>query len=165
MLNQKYVENSNVERFNMKEENEKEKIDVDIIKLFLVRIFGGSIYDYSIQKRNNELIVKCETDHFVAEFLENSICVDLKFREDIERMVFNTATQEEIKRFAPSISKTFSTALYYEFRTGVINRIKIEVRSIFNDLIYPLKEKVLRSVTEDYIRSLKIAETVGRKEK
>ena len=149
----------------MKEESEREKIDVDTVKLFLGRIFGGSIYDYNVQERNNELIVKFETDSFVAQFLESSICVDLKFRDDIERMVFNTATLEEIKRFAPSVSKAFSTALYYEFKSGIMNQIKKEVKSIFCDLIYPLKEKVLRNVTEDYIKSLKIAETVGRKEK
>ena len=149
----------------MKEESEREKIDVDTVKLFLGRIFGGSIYDYSIQERNNELIVKFETDSFVAQFLESSICVDLKFRDDIERMVFNAATLEEIKRFAPSVSKALSTSLYYEFKNGIMNQIKKDVKSIFYDLIYPLKEKVLRNVTEDYIKSLKIAETVGRKEK
>ena len=149
----------------MKEESQREKIHVDTVKLFLGRIFGGSVDDYNIQERNNELIVKFEADNFVAQFLESIICVDLKFRDDIERMVFNTATLEEIKRFAPSVSKAFSAALYYEFRNGVVNQIKKEVKSIFCDLIYPLKEKVLRNLTEDYIKSLKIAETVGRKEK
>jgi len=149
----------------MKEESETEKIDIDTVKLFLCKTFGGSIYEYDVHKRNGVLVVKYETDNFIAEFMDNIINVDLKFEDDIERMVFNSATHEEIKRFAPLVTKTFSSTLYYEIRFNIINQIKKDVSCLFHDLIFPLKEKVLRSVTEDYIKSLKIAETVGRKEK
>jgi len=148
-------------------EDEERKIDVHAIRKFFCNVFGGTIYLYKISVAPNGLLcVKYDADNFIAEFTDRDILVHLKLEDKFDRMLFNTATPSEIKQFMPSIQHVYnnSGSVSYPIKENIIPVIANEVRCLFADFIRPIKEKIFREVTEEFIKNRKLAEKIGRKE-
>jgi len=145
---------------------EKKQLDVYIVQKFLASLFGGSEYVYEISEApNTSLSVKYNGDKFEVEIQEFGFSVFLKFDDKFDAMIFRTATVQELKQYMPNAIEIFPNGMVaYPIKKDIIPIISKEVRSLFNDFIEPLKEKILREVTEEFIKNKKLAEKIGRKE-
>jgi len=145
---------------------EEEKIPILSVQKFFCNVFGGTIYLYKISVApNGSLYVRYEGDNFFAEFTDRDISVHLKLEDKFEKMLFSTATTSEIKQFMPNIQHVYvDGCVSYTIRENIIPVIAKEVRCLFDDFIQPLKQKIFREVTEEFLKSRKLAGTLGRKE-
>jgi hypothetical protein len=145
--------------------NEEEKIGISAIRKFFSTIFGGFAYQYRISVNPSmSLHLRYEGDNFFADFTERDISVRLKFEDKFDKMLFNTATVSEVKNFMPNALNIYNDGcVSYPIRENIMPTIAKEVRNFVSEFIQPLKDKIFREVTEEYIRSRKLAEKIGRK--
>jgi hypothetical protein len=128
--------------------------------------FGGEIAKYVIEydKRDWSLKIKYVDSNCEIEFAEKKAHAVFLCKDDLELTILRVTKDSELKKFMTFEERTFTDHFIYKLSANIVDKIVGEAFHLKHYYLIPLKEKIVKTVCEEYVRNFKLAEEFGRKE-
>jgi hypothetical protein len=154
----------------MIDKTEKERIYNEFrvaLSKTLKELFGGEAVRYEIIYRgfDYEIILKYKDENCDIEFeRKGKVIATFKCNDDLEATILKATSTEELKRFLTFETRYLPEQFYYKLEPEIVSKICDEMNYLRRQYVNPLKTKIVKTVSEEYVRCFKASEKFGKKE-
>ena len=153
----------------MIDRSEKERIYneyTQAVAKMLKEMLGGEAVRYQIVYRgyDNAITVKYSDENCEIEFERGNVIATFKCNDDLEATILKATSTEELKRFLSFETRYVPEQFYYKLEPAIVSKICDEMNYLRRQYVIPLKTKIVKTVSEDYVKCFKASEKFGRKE-